>query len=133
METWLQMALTSLITLGASSGFWTYIQHKDRARAATTKLLMGLAYGELTTLGVAYIQRGWITKDEYEEYRKYLFDPYKALGGNGVAERIMDEVTLLPFRSYNRIGEIFRNREQGVINDVRVVSREEQDASAGGS
>ncbi|QEQ93526.1 hypothetical protein SEA_GIRLPOWER_27 [Streptomyces phage GirlPower] len=128
METWLQLALTSLVTLGASSGFWAYLQHKDRARSATTRLLMGMAYDTITTLGIAYIERGWVTKDEYEELRKYFFEPYKALGGNGVAERIMGEVSRLPFQSHSRYSEIFRNREnEGTIKHVRVVTRQEQD------
>ncbi|ASU03941.1 hypothetical protein SEA_FRODOSWAGGINS_28 [Streptomyces phage FrodoSwaggins] len=132
METWLQLVLTSLVTLGASSGFWAYLQHKDRARSATTRLLMGMAYDTITTLGIAYIERGWVTKDEYEELRKYFFEPYKALGGNGVAERIMGEVSRLPFQSHSRYSEIFRNREnEGTINHVRVVTRQEQDTPSG--
>jgi hypothetical protein len=132
METWLQLAITSLVTLGASSGFWAYLQHKDRARAATTRLLMGMAYETITTLGLAYIERGWVTKDEYEELKKYFFDPYEALGGNGVAKRIMDEVSRLPFRSHSRYSEIFRNREssEGWVNNVRVVAREEANTTS---
>ncbi|QAY17146.1 hypothetical protein SEA_MADAMATO_28 [Streptomyces phage Madamato] len=132
METWLQLALTSLVTLGASSGFWAYLQHRDRAKSATTRLLMGMAYDTITTLGIAYIERGWVTKDEYEELRKYFFEPYRALGGNGVAERVMNEVSRLPFRSHSRYSEIFRNREnEGTVNHVRVVTRQEQDAPSG--
>jgi hypothetical protein len=132
METWLQLALTSLVTLGASSGFWAYLQHKDRAKSATTRLLMGMAYDTITTLGIAYIERGWVTKDEYEELRKYFFEPYRALGGNGVAERVMNEVSRLPFRSHSRYSEIFRNREnEGWVNNVRVITREEHDTPSG--
>lgn len=45
-----------------------------------------------------YIKRGWITKDEYEDLRDYLYKPYKELGGNGSAERIMLEVDKLEIR-----------------------------------
>lgn len=129
METWVQLAITSLVTLCASSGFWAYVMHKDRARTAMTRLLMGMAYGTITTLGISYIERGWITKDEYEELRKYFFEPYKTLGGNGVAERIMSEVSKLPFRSNSQYSDIFRNPTEGAINDVRIVARHEtQDA-----
>jgi hypothetical protein len=131
METWLQLAITSIVTLGASTGFWAYLQHKDRAKTATTRLLMGMAYDTITTLGLAYIERGWVTKDEFEELNKYFFVPYKALGGNGVAERIMNEVSRLPFKSHSRYSGIFRNQEnQGWVDNVRVVTREEQDAAA---
>jgi hypothetical protein len=131
LDTWLQVAITSLVTLGASSGFWAYLQHKDRAKAATTRLLMGVAYNTITTYGIAYIDRGWVTKDEYEELDKYFFTPYKALGGNGVAERVMNEVKRLPFKSHSQYSGIFRNEQnQGWTDNVRVVTREEQQASA---
>ena len=44
------------------------------------------------------IQRGWITKDEFENLNDYLYRPYEELGGNGTAEKIMQEVRKLPLR-----------------------------------
>lgn len=124
METWLQLAITSLVTLGASSGFWAFLQHKDRTKAATVRLLMGIAYEHIMTFGVAYIRRGWATRDEYEELRKYFYEPYKALGGNGAAERVMNEVDKLPFGPHGEYEAIFQSREPREINDVRVVARQ---------
>src|SRR5688572_10769298 len=122
METWLQLAITSLVTLGASSGFWAYLQQKDRTKAATVRLLMGIAYEHIMTFGVAYIRRGWATRDEYEELRKYFYEPYRALGGNGAAERVMNEVDKLPFGPQDEYESIFQSREPREINDVRVVA-----------
>lgn len=85
--------------VGASSGIWTFIQKRTQVNDAHTRLLMGLAYDKIITIGMAYIQRGWVSKDEYEEYLKYLVEPYKDMGGNGVAERIATEVGSLPFRT----------------------------------
>lgn len=124
METWLQLAITSLVTLGASSGFWAFLQHKDRTKAATVRLLMGIAYEHIMTFGVAYIRRGWATRDEYEELRKYFYEPYKALGGNGAAERVMNEVDKLPFGPQGQYEAIFQSREPREYNDVRVVARQ---------
>jgi hypothetical protein len=105
----LQDILIVLIpTLLASSGFWSYVLHRDKTKQTLARLIMGLAYDKLMTVGVSYIERGWITKDEYEDYRKYLYDPYKALGGNGVAERIMEEVSKLPIRSYDRYAQLIK-------------------------
>jgi hypothetical protein len=86
---------------------------------------MGLAYDKVTILGIAYIERGWVTRDELEEYEKYFFEPYKALGGNGVAERIWLEVARLPIVPYNRYEELFRHKrnEERFIQNVPVVSR----------
>lgn len=131
MDTWLQLALTSIVSIVASSGFWAYLQHKDDRKNAQTRLMMGMAYDRITTRGIEYIDRGSVTKDEYEELRKYFYEPYKALGGNGVAERVMGDVSRLPFRSHDRYSEIFRNHEhEGFINNVRLVSRSEQDSTA---
>jgi hypothetical protein len=89
---------------------------------------MGLAYDQLTTRGVGYIEQGWVTREEYGDFKKYYYDPYKALGGNGVADRIMEEVSGLPLMSHSRYAEIFRNREEGWVNNVRVISRDSQEA-----
>lgn len=96
---WLQALINSLPAIIASSGFWAYIQKKESKKSAATKLLMGLAYDRISTLGMLYIHRGEITKDEYEEFVTYLYEPYKEAGGNGSAVRIMDAVNQLPLRN----------------------------------
>jgi hypothetical protein len=58
--------------------------------------LVGMGHDRILYLGSRYIERGYITKDEYENLNDYLFKPYKALGGNGTAEKIMREVDKLP-------------------------------------
>lgn len=128
-----EIVLASFISLGASSGFWAYMRSRHIAKTAKTRLMMGMAYNAITTLGISYIERGWVTKDEYEELRKYYFEPYRALGGNGVAERVMNQVSQIPFRSHNEFPDIFRNRDNEGIGTsyVRVITREEQhDTSA---
>lgn len=99
METWAQLLVAVLVGLAASSGFWSYIQRKSDNKSATTRLLMGLAYDKIVTLGMQHIERGWITKDDYEDLRKYFWEPYQEFGGNGTAEKIMTEVGRLPIRS----------------------------------
>ena len=85
--------------VATSSGIWSYIQKRSTNHTAQTRLLMGLAYDKIITIGMGYIQRGWVSKDEYEEYLKYLVEPYKEMGGNGVADRIAKDVGALPFRT----------------------------------
>ena len=56
-------------------------------------------------LGGRYIQRGGITKDEYENLYDYIYLPYKALGGNGTAEKVMEDVKNLPIITQNEAYE----------------------------
>lgn len=57
-----------------------------------------LAHDRIIFLGMHYIERGWITQDEYENLYEYLYKPYEKLSGNGSAKRIMTEVNKLPIR-----------------------------------
>lgn len=93
---WLQTTLTALLSILASSGFWAYVNAKREAKGARTKLLIGLAHDRILQSGNYYIQRGWINADEFEDLHKYLYEPYKELGGNGMAERIMENLKGLP-------------------------------------
>lgn len=94
------IALLAAITgVASSSGVWAYFSKRSDKNTANQRLLMGLGYDKIVTIGVAFIERGYVSKDEYEEYLKYLVEPYKALGGNGVAERVAHEVGKLPFRA----------------------------------
>lgn len=45
---------------------------------------------------MSYIDRGWITQDEYENLHDYLYKPYEKMGGNGSAKKVMSEVNKLP-------------------------------------
>lgn len=118
MDPWLQAVVVALGSVLASTGFWTFVQKRDNTKTAIARLLLGLAYDKIVTLGLSYIERGWISKDEYEEFRKYLYEPYKDFGGNGVAERVMEEVTHLPLRSPNKYIEIINaTRRSGQEHD----------------
>lgn len=97
MSTAVTVFLTTMAGfMAASSSFWIYIRNKDLAKQANTRLLMGLAQDKIVHLSVKYIERGWITADEYEHLRDYLYAPYVELGGNGTAERIIHLVENLP-------------------------------------
>lgn len=98
--------LTSVIvTLLASSGFWAMLEYRFRKRDTTNKqremqtdLLLGLAHDRIVYLGLKYIRRGCITTEEYENLMTYLYKPYKAMDGNGSAERVIMEVMQLPIK-----------------------------------
>ena len=117
MDAWVDSGIALIATFIASSGFWAYFQRKDKTRSATERLLMGLAYDKIATVGFSFIERGWVTKDEFEEFQKYLYMPYRELGGNGVAERVMTEVSHLPLMAYNRYSELI-NAKRGSKEQV---------------
>ena len=97
LENDLEIILLVLVsTLIASGGFWTWMTNRREKNSATTKLLMGLAHDTILKRGDAYIRRGWITSEEYNDLVQYLVGPYMELGGNGMAERLMGEIKKLP-------------------------------------
>ena len=109
MEEWQQATLTIVVTFIASSGFWTFMNSltmkkwdakkcQETDNYNITEMLIGLGHDRIMYLGVTYIDRGWITRDEYENLHDYLYVPYKNLGGNGSADKIMKEVNDLPTR-----------------------------------
>ena len=75
-------------------------------------MLVGLAHDRIISLGMKYIDRGFITQDEYENLYEYLYKPYEKMGGNGSAKRIVQEVTKLPIH-----GSDFTKKNGGNYND----------------
>lgn len=82
----------------ASSGFWALLQKLMDKKDAKTQIMIGLAHDRIITLGLSYLERGYITHDEYHNLYDRLYKPYKKMGGNGSAEKVMNEVTKLPIR-----------------------------------
>ncbi len=97
-EQWVQMFITIICSVLASSGFWAYIHKKSDRKDLKTQLLIGLGHDRIIALGMNYISRGWITQEEYENLNDYLYKPYKEAGGNGSAKKVMAEVEKLPIR-----------------------------------
>lgn len=111
MEMWLTTALAMFGGVVASSGFWAWIMKRDTMKSASLQLLLGLAHDRIIFLGMSYVERGWITKDEYEDFVKYLYAPYSEFGGNGLAEKVMMEVKKLPMRgSHNPIVQVIEEK-----------------------
>jgi len=101
MAPWLETLVTILIAVIASSGFWTFMIKKMDKKDITHEMLIGLAHDRIMYLGLCYIERGWISRDEYENLYQYLYVPYQKLNGNGSAKRIIDEVNRLQIRQYS--------------------------------
>lgn len=97
LEAW-QISAAVITAVITSSGFWVFIMKRMDKKSTETKLLLGLACDRIVHLGMTYINRGWITKDEYETLHDYLWIPYRDCGGDGTAERVMNAVEKLEIR-----------------------------------
>lgn len=91
-----------LIAIFACNGFWavlqTWITNRSKSRSAEQKLLLGLAYKVILEMCHTHIEKGEIDADDYKELNHYLFEPYKDLGGNGTAAKLVKEVEGLPIK-----------------------------------
>lgn len=98
MENLTQLIIAIVTSALASSGLWSFVAKKLEKKDAKSRMLIGLAHDRILDLGFKYIERGFITQTEYENLHDYLYLPYKEMGGNGSAERIMKEVEKLPIK-----------------------------------
>ena len=105
MEFWMTVIFTFLSSVLASTGLWTIIQKQIEKKDSKSRMILGLGHDRIMTLGMKYINRKWITREEYENLYKYLYKPYLAMGGNGSAKRIMKEIDRLPIRDYTYEGK----------------------------
>lgn len=92
-----QVILTIVTAILASSGLWAFISSRLDKNSSERELLVGIGHVELVFFGMQYIERGWITRDEYETLQE-LYKPYVKLGGNGSGTKIMRDVEQLPMK-----------------------------------
>lgn len=90
-----EMANPAITALLGGSGIWAWAKAKTDHNNNADKLLLSVSRNQLITLGRGYIDRGYITMDEYEEFEAE-YQIYSALGGNGLARRIFKQVDELP-------------------------------------
>ena len=95
---WGRMLLTFICSVVASSGFWAWLQKRSEKKDVKTQMLIGLAHDRIMCLGLQYLERGWLTQDEYENLFTYLYEPYSRMGGNGSAKHVIERVNRLPIR-----------------------------------
>lgn len=90
-----EMANPAVTALLGGSGIWAWAKAKADHNNNAAKLLLSVSRNQLITLGRGYIERGYITMDEYEEFEAE-YRIYSDLGGNGLARRIFEQVDELP-------------------------------------
>lgn len=107
MNPWVQTIVTVVCSVFASSGLWAFVttvinnrkkkdDSEDERIKATEKMVRGLAHAKIVEVGKRYLEQNRITLDDLDEFNKYLYYPYSAMGGNGYAKKVAEEVNKLP-------------------------------------
>lgn len=100
---WIEMLITIIGSVFASSGLWTLILYKEKQKDIGLLMTRGMAHYHIIEEGQKFIDRGWITHEEYDDFMKYLANPYLESGSNGLAKKIIDAISDLPFKSVSSI------------------------------
>ena len=94
--------VTIIVAVVASGGFWTLLQTaiaaRQKKKSAEAKLLLGLAFDRICERAEKHLEEGYISTDDYTDLDKYMYKPYKSMGGDGACERLMEQVKKLPNR-----------------------------------
>lgn len=107
------MVLTEATVIAVISGMFGLsnlvmflIQHHEATHGKNRpeyRMIIGLGHDVIISRGEEYINRGFITRDEYENLNDYLYKPYLEMGGNGTAKKIMAEVEKLPIKEHKNV------------------------------
>lgn len=107
MERPWDVVLPVIIAIFGSGGFWAFLQtyltthskereEEDKEMSFQSRMLKGLGHDRIVFLCRKHIERGYISADDFENLNEYLYEPYVALGGNGTAKKLMEDVKKLP-------------------------------------
>lgn len=66
--------------------------------AIVEQALAGVEYLGIKMSSKAILDRGYVTIEELEDLDKLMYKPYTAMGGNGVAKELFEEVKQLPHK-----------------------------------
>lgn len=90
-----EIIIAIVVAIFGSTGFWSWLQNRNRKKSAEARLLMGIAYSEIINRCNVYLERGYLETNEFHELEHYLYKPYQEMGGNGTAEKLYNDVSKL--------------------------------------
>ena len=90
--------IASLITGLTSSSFLAFLSARLTKHDNMSQMLLGLGHHEILEDGQKLINKCVVTIEELDDINHYLFEPYKALGGNGTGEKKKKKVNSLPIK-----------------------------------
>ena len=90
--------MTAIVVSALSStGLFSFLQFLITRRGALTKAVQAILRDRMLTLSEEYLQRGWITLHERDNYTS-LYDAYKGVKGNTFVDDLYKEVMDLPLK-----------------------------------
>ena len=90
-----EIIIAIVVAIFGSTGFWSWLQNRNRKKSAEARLLMGIAYSEIINRCNVYLERGYLETNEFHELEHYLYKTYQEMGGNGTAEKLYNDVSKL--------------------------------------
>lgn len=98
-QTLFTAVVTALFGSGGTGLIMYFINRHDQKKGAQSKqakMILGLGHERIMELGEKYESRGYITVEEFDDFNTYLYEPYRAMGGNGTGEEIFNRIRALP-------------------------------------
>lgn len=94
----IEIMVPVITALLGSSGIWAIFAARKNRHDRANALLLGIARNQIIMIGKIYLAQGYIPIDEYEDFYNYLYRPYIDLGGNGMGEKLYEEISHLPMK-----------------------------------
>lgn len=103
------MIYVSVITAFLTGGFFSFVQflikrhddekdHTDEKEHLVEEALLAILHDKIYTVGTDIIRQGEISTSDMSNL-EHLYEPYKALGGNGTCKKIMEKIDDLPIKT----------------------------------
>lgn len=96
-QTLTTVVVSVVVAVIGSTGFWSWLSHRREKKSAQALMLMALGHDRIMALSTKYVERGYITADEYENLLG-LYEPYAEMGGNGSGSRMVEACKALPIK-----------------------------------
>lgn len=100
---WIEVLITIAGSVLTSSGLWSWILYKAKRNDTGLLMTRGMAHYRIIEEGQKFIERGWITHEEYDDFMKYLGNPYLESGSNGLAQKMINDISALPLKSLSSL------------------------------
>lgn len=97
-----EVFVTVIVTVIASAGFWDFMKYiisrrKGKKQTVEDEALLALLHDRLYDLLCKFSQQEYVDADDYNNL-VHLYNAYRALNGNGLIQRMFEQVSRLPIR-----------------------------------